>query len=343
MKKFFQSAFKNEQTRGRRDLAILDFPGVNPFVQDAVKIINSQAFQRERLKTQVIYPPGNFYSTRMSHSLDGGTGGVFVADCLGLNKDLLWAMLLVHDIGHVPFGIFGQKFLREKLEEDFGHEKFGAFVVQEIEPLNLSYEVLAFIQAHRRGKKELASDDNSSPCTKLGQIMDKVSIICNDPWELSYAGALEFRLPAEDRALGKSKPERWHNCLTAICQESLEQGAVSFQYSQIAQNFRAVKEFMYDKVYHRMDEIREQTLRPPLEKIYHILLSYDFPSRKAILTIALMTEAEIMQVIGDHEKSEIRTAYDFFHGVYPVSSLLPVIEEKYQLDFLTPDLSWAEK
>lgn len=343
-KYFLDRAFLPQNSLGRKDQEeMFVITKLDPYLWDLFKILNSVAFRRLRNKTQVIFPAGDCYQTRMIHSQEAAINAAFVADQLGLNKMLAYTIMMVHDIGHMPFGHFGEKFLTRKLEQAFRHENFGSFLVQEIEPLNLLYEILDFIQYHSRGARELTTHNNVPLCYNVGMYVDKLSYTISDSFDVFSSVILQVSPPNSYYKLGINKNERMLKCLTALCKESIGQNQVSFEKSDVAKNFLDLREFMYQKVYYKLDEIREETQGEPLEKMYNFLLNLDFPKRKAVLTIALMTENEILSVLRNNQLDEASTASRFLSGAYPVSKLLPVIEEKYSMDFLIPDLSWAKK
>jgi len=342
---FLSRAFGSKDSLGRHfQEDSFGFNSANPFSYDLFKITNSLAFKRLRNKTQVIFPAGDYHQTRLSHSLETAVNGSLVANRLGLNESLVYAMMMAHDIGHVPFGHFGEKFLSLKLKEHFRHENFGVFLVQEIEPLNLSYEILDFIPYHSRGPNELAISNNVPLCFNIGMYVDKISYTISDSFDIFSSNILKVFPPPSFLYLGKNRAERLKNCLEALCAESIEKGIISFLDSEVAKNFLDLRDFMYSQVYSKLDEIREDTQGKPLEKIYQLFRSYDFPTRKAVLTIALMTENEILQILDDNLLyGKTLTSNKFFNNGYNISKLLPIIEKKYLTDFLDPDLSWAKK
>lgn len=344
MENYFKDrAFLTENSLGRRSGKNLISSAINPYFQDELHIVVSQAFRRLVNKTQAVFPNHQvrICSTRMTHSQEVATACVFVADYLGLNTALCRTMGLIHDIGHTPFGHFGERFLSKKLGEDFRHEKFGVFVVQEIEPLDLTHEVLGFIPFHSRGPLEMTVSDSLPLCYNLGMYIDKICYTISDTEDAFSLGLFGVKQRKEYFALGKTSEERLMNCLIDLCSESVVCDQVLFATSPAALAFRSLRDFMYEKIYFKLDEIREEAQEEPLEKIFDFLLSLDFSVRKAVLTIALMTEHEILQIIKDLEISKQKAGEKLFNEQYPISFLLPVIEEKYKMNFLTPDLSWG--
>ena len=128
------------------------------FQRDRDRIIHSTAFRRLRSKTQVfIAPDGDFYRTRLTHSLEVAQIGRVLARALGLDEDLTEALCLSHDIGHPPFGHAGERALSEAMAHAGGydHNAHAVRVVARLESpycdyegLNLSWETLEGMAKH---------------------------------------------------------------------------------------------------------------------------------------------------------------------------------------------------
>jgi dGTPase len=147
----------SSQSKGRR------YPDEEPdyrtvYQRDRDRILHTTAFRRLEYKTQVfINTEGDYYRTRLTHSLEVAQIGRTIARALGANEDLVEAICLAHDIGHPPFGHSGEAALAKLMKDHggFDHNKQSLRVVTQLERrfnefpgLNLSWEVLEGMVKH---------------------------------------------------------------------------------------------------------------------------------------------------------------------------------------------------
>src|SRR5882672_5808924 len=88
------------------------------YQRDRDRIIHCAAFRRLEYKTQVfVNTEGDYYRTRLTHTIEVAQIARTIARALGLNEDLTEALALVHDLGHGPFGHAGEHALAECMKE----------------------------------------------------------------------------------------------------------------------------------------------------------------------------------------------------------------------------------
>ncbi|MBI3252190.1 MAG: deoxyguanosinetriphosphate triphosphohydrolase [Candidatus Omnitrophica bacterium] len=127
-----------------------EHPYRTAFQRDRDRIIHSSAFRRLEYKTQVfVNHEGDYYRTRLTHSLEASQIARVLAKTLGLNADLVETITLAHDLGHTPFGHAGEDELRELMKDHggFDHNLQSLRIVDYLEErypgfrgLNLTYE-----------------------------------------------------------------------------------------------------------------------------------------------------------------------------------------------------------
>jgi dGTPase len=128
------------------------------FQRDRDRILHTTAFRRLEYKTQVfINDEGDYYRTRLTHSLEVAQIGRSIARALGANEDLTEAICLAHDMGHPPFGHSGEVALSRLMKDcgGFDHNKQSLRIVTFLENryphfpgLNLTWELREGIVKH---------------------------------------------------------------------------------------------------------------------------------------------------------------------------------------------------
>jgi len=133
----------------------------NPYARDRDRIIHSGSFRKLEYKTQVfLNHEGDFFRTRLTHSIEVSQIARSITSNLGLNESLAEAIALAHDLGHTPFGHVGGDTLDECLKADgfkngFEHN-FQSFRVvsllekryKQFDGLNLTFATLEGILKH---------------------------------------------------------------------------------------------------------------------------------------------------------------------------------------------------
>ncbi len=150
-------ACHSDQSRGR--LYSESLPSFRTeFQRDRDRIIHSSAFRRLKHKTQVfVEHEGDYYRTRLTHSIEVAQVARTLAGVLGLNTDLAEAIALAHDLGHTPFGHTGEDALAALMAPygGFDHNAQALRIVTKLERhyadfdgLNLTWETLEGIAKH---------------------------------------------------------------------------------------------------------------------------------------------------------------------------------------------------
>ncbi len=160
-------AMKGMHTRGRVHPEE-EHPYRSVYQRDKDRIIHSTAFRRLEYKTQVfVNHEGDYYRTRLTHTIEVAQISRCISRVLNLNEDLAEAIAVVHDLGHTPFGHSGEDALRVLMKDHggFEHNIQGLRVVDVLENryskfsgLNLSWEVRESIAKH----KSLHDNPNTS-------------------------------------------------------------------------------------------------------------------------------------------------------------------------------------
>jgi dGTPase len=130
----------------------------SPWQRDRDRIIHSSAFRKLQYKTQVfVNHEGDFYRTRLTHSIEVAQIARSVARALGLDEDLTEALALAHDLGHPPFGHAGEEALNLAMKPfgGFDHNAQSLRIVTLLESryagwdgLNLTWETLEGLVKH---------------------------------------------------------------------------------------------------------------------------------------------------------------------------------------------------
>jgi len=128
------------------------------YSRDRDRIIHSSAFRRLKHKTQVfVQHEGDYYRTRLTHSLEVAQLARSLARTLSADEDLAETVALAHDLGHTPFGHAGEEAL-DAVTKDIGGFDHNAHTLRlvtklehryaDFDGLNLTWETLEGLVKH---------------------------------------------------------------------------------------------------------------------------------------------------------------------------------------------------
>ena len=150
-------ASRSENSKGRRYKEKF-YDDRSEYERDRDRIIHSVSFRRLEYKTQIfVNHEGDYYRTRLTHSLETAQIARSIARRLNLNEELVECLALSHDLGHTPFGHTGEYVLNELLTGfgGFDHNIQSLRIVEELEDryplfkgLNLTWETREGIIKH---------------------------------------------------------------------------------------------------------------------------------------------------------------------------------------------------
>lgn len=228
------------------------------YMVDRDRIIHSKSFRRLKHKTQVyIQTSSDHYRTRLTHTLEVAQIARTIGKGIGLNEDLIEAIALGHDIGHVPFAHNGETVLNDILPQGFRHNENSIRVLTKIEKsgkgLNLSLEVLDGILNHSG-----LSSKFGKATTLEGQVVrysDKIAYVNHDIDDSIRAGLLtDSMLPKEAiKELGVNHSKRIDTLVKDCIYNTLDNLEKEIIGVSLSKNVEAalteLRNFMFEKIY----------------------------------------------------------------------------------------------
>ncbi|MFZ0491825.1 MAG: deoxyguanosinetriphosphate triphosphohydrolase [Acidimicrobiia bacterium] len=248
------AATRSADSKGRRQPEEPD-PYRTAFERDRDRILHTKAFRRLKHKTQVfINPEGDHYVTRLTHTLQVTQVGRAMASDLGLNESLTEAICLGHDVGHSPFGHTGEDALSPYVEGEWLHSEQSVRVLDVLEPVNLSWEVLDGIRAH-----SWKIDPPSTPEGMLCRFADRIAYLTHDVDDALRASVIRHTdLPSQALAvLGEPDSDWIGTMIRAVVDESVEQGQVVMA-PEVLETMQVLRDFMFERVYLRPESRPQQ-------------------------------------------------------------------------------------
>ena len=165
------------------------------FQRDRDRILHTTAFRRLEYKTQVfINYEGDYFRTRLTHTLEVAQIGRTIARALGGNEDLTESICLAHDLGHPAFGHSGEVALNRLMKDHngFDHNKQSVRIVTKLEErypdfagLNLTWEVREGMVKHE-SEYDISDASSFDPDlrgnleTQIANVADELAYTAHD-------------------------------------------------------------------------------------------------------------------------------------------------------------------
>ncbi|MCL1884816.1 MAG: deoxyguanosinetriphosphate triphosphohydrolase [Defluviitaleaceae bacterium] len=266
------------------------------FQKDRDRITHCKAFRRLMHKTQVfISPERDHYRTRLTHTLETAQIARTVSRALRLNEDLTEAIALGHDLGHTPFGHTGEDALNGLIIGGFRHNEQSVRVVETLENLNLTFEVIDGILNHRTSCKPATAEG------RVVQLCDKIAYMNHDVDDAIRAKILEEgELPKEvSETLGRTPASRIDFLVRNLVEHSLKNTEISLS-PKIAEILKTFRTFMFERVYANQLHTKE---RAKIKSMLRLMFDY-----------YMQNPQKLPQEIAKNEIPERATA-DFIAGM----------------------------
>lgn len=282
-----------------------DFRG--NYGRDVDRIIHSISYTKYMDKTQVFsLIDDDFITKRMLHVQLVSKIARTIGRALALNEDLIEAIALGHDIGHVPFGHVGESILNEISQECgegiFAHNVQSARTMMYVEKngagANLSVQTLDGMLCHNgefvqdkysptpKTKEEFLHDyemcykdpkyiKSLRPMTLEGcvvRISDIVGYIGRDIEDAIKLGMISIdEFPEHIRkTLGTSNKEIVNTIIKDVIKNSLDKGYIKMS-KEIYTCIKELKQFNYDHIYSKATPERQFKM---YQKMFRFLFDY---------------------------------------------------------------------
>ena len=251
-----QASHSKDSAGRRRPEPLDDFRTC--YMVDRDRIIHSKSFRRLKHKTQVyIRSTGDHYRTRLTHTLEVSQIARTIARGMAVNEDLVEAITLGHDIGHVAFAHNGEEILNQLLPGGFRHFEQSVRVLTRLERdgqgLNLTNEVLEGILKHSgfSHKKSITMSLEA----QIARYSDKIAYVNHDIDDAIRAGSLKLSdIPLDYLlVLGQTHSQRI-DTLVRDCVEAtgrnLAAGKLEVTLTEnIGEALMELRKFMFENVY----------------------------------------------------------------------------------------------
>lgn len=248
----------SENTKGRR-FKEEDDKIRTCYMIDRDRIIHSKSFRRLKHKTQVyIKTFGDHYRTRLTHTLEVSQIARTIGIGIGLNENLIEAISLGHDLGHVAFSHNGEEVLNEFLQGGFRHNEQSVRVVERLEKnglgLNLTEEVIDGILNHS-GLSIKESNQAKTLEGRVVKVSDKIAYLNHDIDDSIRAGLLTEEIVPKEiiKVLGSTHSKRIETLVNNCVENTLKainDGNIDIRFSkEVWEAMTELRRFMFKNVY----------------------------------------------------------------------------------------------
>ena len=220
------------------------------YAKDRDRIIHSNAFRREKHKTQVFILPNNDHiMDRLTHTLEVCQIAKTISVSLSLNETLVEAIALGHDCAHTCFGHAGESALNKLSDNGYKHADEAYRRLNILSNLNLTKETMDGILKHS------GLSNNPTAITLEGQITpfaDKIAYLTSDFENAISMGIVSgFNdLPKEViNTLGKNKSQIIDTLIKSIIKNSYNKNQISME-NDIYECFSEFREFSFNNIYY---------------------------------------------------------------------------------------------
>ena len=274
-----------------------------PYSRDADRIIHTRAYTRYIDKTQVFYLVENDHIThRVIHVQLVSKIARTIGRSLRLNEDLIEAIALGHDIGHIPYGHFGETCLSALCEQHgigrFYHNVQSVQFLDQIESCDLTMQVLDGILCHngeaddvfitpepcadwetfdRKVRDNADGQRSSAPMTLEGCVVkfaDTIAYIGRDLQDARDLGLVGDNTPVPDECravLGNTNREIINTLIYDLLENSDSEDAGYISYSrEFEKALIALRSFSKKFIYENPKLTAEQH---KIERMYQMLFA----------------------------------------------------------------------
>lgn len=273
------------------------------YFRDIDRIIHSLSYTRYIDKTQVFSINNNDHiSKRIIHVTLVSKIARTIARALNLNEDLTEAIALGHDIGHVPFGHVGEKFLdnisKKHTNTNFLHNIQSVRTLMIIENKNLTIQTLDGIMCHngefelqkyyprKKTKEDFLTEyetcykdksfaESLVPMTLEGcivRISDMIAYLGRDIEDAVRLGLLKLEDIPEDitNSIGNNNKDIVNNIILDIIKNSYDKNYILLS-DEVFNSIKKLKKFNYENIYYKANS--KERLEE-IENMFNIIFEY---------------------------------------------------------------------